>query len=137
MLGTAPDADVASAIGRTRYDVAARRRRVKVALVPSDYRMEWSAEQDALLGTMSDRSLAKNLGVATPTVTRRRVALGIPICSREKWNGVGKKKIISDEEVNSIRHRVQRGETMMAIAQERGVTLQAISKLLKRRNSEK
>lgn len=133
IIGTAADADIATVLDRTRYDVAARRRRLGVEKVVSDYRMDWPAEQDALLGTMSDRSIAKRLGVTIPTVTRRRVALGIPICSREKWDGVGKKRTISDEEVDRMRYRIEKGETMLMLAQERGVTPQAISALLKRR----
>lgn len=39
---------------------------------------EWTAEMDAVLGTMTDREAAQKLGLCLETVRRRRLAMAVP-----------------------------------------------------------
>lgn len=45
----------------------------------------WTPETDALLGTMMDKDVARELGVVSSTVGLRRAEMGIPVFGRVKW----------------------------------------------------
>ena len=50
----------------------------------------WTPEEDALLGTVTDREVARRLGVAPVIILNRRKFLGIPRCPAPKgeaWTG--------------------------------------------------
>ena len=50
---------------------------------PSRPRRPWTAEEDALLGTRSDRALARNLGRTVKAVQNRRQLKGVRLM--KKW----------------------------------------------------
>ena len=87
LLGTAPDEQVAIRLGRTFYQVRRRRRRLRIPSYirhkPHAPRWAWTAEEDRLLGTMSDAALAERLGCLLLVVFRRRRKLGIPAHQRQ------------------------------------------------------
>lgn len=86
--------------GKTRREIVAESGRsisaVRVVLrgkvLPKRSRARvWTAEEDAILGTMPDRAAAQKIGVATVTAAVRRKKLGIP-AHGEKHNWWAKRK---------------------------------------------
>jgi hypothetical protein len=83
LLGTDSDAAVAGALGIHPGSVTGKRHRLGIPPFnppPHDQyrRFPWRPEHLALLGKVSDGELARALGLATATVTRKRQALRIP-----------------------------------------------------------
>ncbi len=83
LLGTATDRDVAAELG-VGYSAVGRKRRL-LGIPPSTPRQartirghQWTSEQLGMLGKVSDRALARELGLATGTVCDQRTKLGIP-----------------------------------------------------------
>lgn len=76
------DRDVGARIGRDETAVSTRRYRLKVAAFVKHRRHRrpprWTPERDALLGTMSDGDLARQLRCTATSVFNRRRALRIP-----------------------------------------------------------
>ena len=72
-LGRATDAEIGRRLGRPAREVRYRR---ELAGIPSVVRVEtrfrWSANGDAVLGTMSDRQVALRVGTTIASVRRRR-----------------------------------------------------------------
>lgn len=82
-LGTASDAAVAEALGLNRSTVRSKRQRLGIPPFhppPHDLQQgyTWRSEDLALLGKVSDGSLARALDLNTSTVTVKRQKLGIP-----------------------------------------------------------
>jgi hypothetical protein len=75
LLGTLPDAEVATRTGRTPSAVRQKREERSIPN-PDDNR--WTAEAVALLGTMPDAEVARRLGRSVSAVVQKRVKLGIP-----------------------------------------------------------
>ena len=80
MLGTMKDREVAARLGKSEEAVSSRRYVLNVAaFVKRKPRRpaRWTAERDALLGTMSDPDLARWLRCSPMSVFYRRRKLGI------------------------------------------------------------
>ena len=90
LLGTMSDVKVAKRLGITRGTVFKKRTDLGI---PADgggktgpKGREWTEEQIALLGTMSDAKVAKSLGISIPTVLKKRKELDIPRIPRgRQW----------------------------------------------------
>lgn len=80
LLGTAPDAEVARLLARSRLAVSARRAALGIPAFGPDPQPAPAIDEryDRLLGTAPDRVIAERLGVPLQVVFRRRKALGIP-----------------------------------------------------------
>jgi len=92
-LGTAPDRVVASELGLDGSSVTRKRRLLGIApfvpptyIRPSGYR--WTARAIALLGTDSDRNIAKRLGLWDSQVSFERQRRGIPPFKTRSPNAV-------------------------------------------------
>ncbi len=86
-LGTATDRKVAQRLGVTAATVCSRRQALEIRAFPAGQPAPpppsfWTPERDALLGTATDREVARRLGVTAVTVWYRRQALGIAAASR-------------------------------------------------------
>ena len=78
LLGTDTDAEIARTIGWTEADVRRRRIRYRIRAFQGPRQPYfWSDEEIALLGTMSDKAVAKNLRRDQSAVNRKRRKLGI------------------------------------------------------------
>lgn len=73
-MGKWPDAEVAGRLGRTRDDVAAKRRQMR-ANYAARQKPPWMEAEERLLGKEPDESLAQRLGRTVAAVGRRRAAL--------------------------------------------------------------
>lgn len=81
----------------------------------------------ALLGTASDREVARQLGCHYRTVFRRRNALGIP-----PWSGADNERRFLDCEVHTLRRLYHAGGRSMAgMARSMGVCESTVRKILK------
>jgi hypothetical protein len=83
LLGTDSDAAVARELGMHPSSVTSKRHRLGIpAFNPPPHerpgRFPWQPEHLALLGKVSDGELARTLGLAPATLTRKRQKLGIP-----------------------------------------------------------
>jgi hypothetical protein len=76
LVGKLSDAAVASRLGRTKGDVAAKRRQIG-ADYSARQKCPWTEAEDKLLGTEADESLAQRLGRTVVAVGRRRANLRI------------------------------------------------------------
>lgn len=86
LLGTMSDEDVAKAIGGKKETVCAKRNALKIKAFKSKVGLTkgrprpnflWTEDKLNLLGTMPDRQLAVQLGLANTTIARKRRSLGI------------------------------------------------------------
>ncbi len=82
MLGSASDRAVAQALGISYSSVGHKRRVLGIeACYPSPHdhplSFRWTKKRRALLGTMTDRAVAKRFGIAPSAVTNKRNQLGI------------------------------------------------------------
>ena len=78
MLGSAPDKIVADQLGRHVIHVAARRAALGIPSFQDQvYDLHWPGERLELLGTASDRSLAKRWGLSVSAVSNARMVRGI------------------------------------------------------------
>lgn len=81
LLGTDSDSRVAASLGIGHGSVARKRQLLGIAAhvprrgVPEAF--EWTPERIALLGTMPDKTLARELGLSPPTIVFRRKLYGI------------------------------------------------------------
>jgi hypothetical protein len=87
LLGTATDREVARRLGVTAATVCNRRHALEIRAFPAGQPAPappsfWTPERDALLGTATDREIARRLGVTAVTVWYRRHALGIAAAGR-------------------------------------------------------
>lgn len=76
---------VAEKFGLTRQAIHDRLKKTcggVTALRPDARKKRWTPEEDALLGTISDRELAERIGVCSDTVRERRVSKRIPKASQ-------------------------------------------------------
>lgn len=81
----------------------------------------------ALLGTASDREVARQLGCHYRTVFRRRNALGIP-----PWSGADNQRRFLDCEVRTLRRLYHASDRSMAgMARSMGVSESTVYKILK------
>jgi hypothetical protein len=76
LLGKLPDKIIAERLGRTRG--AIRGRRSLYGLHDPSTRPFWSKDHDKLLGTATDKEIARQTGFCSETVAKQRRALGIP-----------------------------------------------------------
>jgi len=82
-LGTDFDRVIGERFGLPTYCVRRKRQDLDITAYGesfvrrSPYAFRWTKQQIALLGKESDRKVAKRLGLAVPTVWRKRVQLGI------------------------------------------------------------
>lgn len=84
----------------------------------------WTPEEDALLGTMTDRHVARVLGRATNAVATRRSRLGIPPAAPATSSGyTGAPRLRG----RSRWERHQAGMTMTEIAAQDGVSTATVS----------
>ena len=79
LLGRHPDADTGHRLQRSAQNVCYRRQQVGIPpfVAPPD-RFRWTPASDALLGTMSDREVARQLCVPITSVRQRQRCLGVP-----------------------------------------------------------
>ena len=88
MLGLRPDAQVAMLLGIGVDAVRHRRHQLRISLPGRERTFAapkpWRAEDDALLGTVSDQEVARRLGRTTSCVKARRVRLGIASSYRRR-----------------------------------------------------
>ena len=81
LLGLRPDAQVALLLRVSVEAVKHRRHQLRVSLPGQERTMAvpkpWRAEDDALLGTISDQEVAQRLGRSATSVKARRARLGI------------------------------------------------------------
>jgi hypothetical protein len=98
LLGLRPDAQVAMLLGIGEDAVRHRRHQLRISLPGRERTFAapkpWRAEDDALLGAVSDQEAARRLGRSNSCVKARRVRLGIASCCR-RWTpaedaGLGK-----------------------------------------------
>jgi hypothetical protein len=87
LLGTATDREVGRWLGVTAATVCARRQALEIRAFPAGQPapappLFWTPERDALLGSATDREIARRLGVTAVTVWYRGQALGIAPASR-------------------------------------------------------
>ena len=82
LLGLRPDAQVAMLLGVAVSAVKHRRQQLRILLPGQERRAThpkpWAAEDDAMLGTVSDAQVAQRLGRTVSCVKARRVRLGTP-----------------------------------------------------------
>lgn len=74
LLGTAPDAEVARAIGRAKESVRMRRSTLGILPAGGSY-PAWRPEELALVGTGSDAEIAARIGRSIRAVARKRRSL--------------------------------------------------------------
>lgn len=94
LMGTMPDAELAKIVGCTPWVVAYHRKKRGVPVFSSSHeragqkslatRRDWTAEEDALLGSDSDTVVALHLGRTRASVAQRRAGLGIPSARRAR-----------------------------------------------------
>ena len=79
LLGTAPDEEVAEAVGTSAHMVwIERKRRGIAAFVEKAPAVKWTEEMVKMLGKVPDRVVAEKYGISTSTVHTAREDLGIP-----------------------------------------------------------
>jgi hypothetical protein len=76
---------LAQIFGVSRLRIRAYRKLHGIAAVkvPTSTKFRWTKQEDRLLGTMSDRDLARQLGIPGHQVRHRRVQRGIPRFGRQ------------------------------------------------------
>lgn len=90
-LGTMGDRQLAEHLGVSRTHVTNRRKVLGIApkdeAVTSSLKFEWTPEMDALLGSTLDKVIAKQLGLSTTSVSKRRNILNIaPYVHPTRWS---------------------------------------------------
>jgi DNA-binding CsgD family transcriptional regulator len=87
LLGLRPDAQVAMLLRITVESVKHRRHQLRISLPGQERTIAvpkpWRAEDDAMLGTVSDQEIASRLGRSATSVKARRTRLGI--ASNRHW----------------------------------------------------
>jgi DNA-binding CsgD family transcriptional regulator len=87
LLGLRPDAQVAMLLRISVESVKHRRHQLRISLPGQERTISapkpWRAEDDALLGTVSDQEIAQRLGRSATSVKARRTRLGI--ASNRHW----------------------------------------------------
>jgi len=78
LLGTKPDAQIASVLGRTRGAVQNRRFMLGILPMRADGAKLWTAEEVLQLGTGPDAEIARRLNRSKNSVQLKREKLGIP-----------------------------------------------------------
>ena len=78
-LGTAPDPEIAAALGLNPWNVRAERERLGIPNAkPRGAIIRWTRAMTRLLGTASDRQVARHLNLGVDAVQGQRIKLGIP-----------------------------------------------------------
>lgn len=93
-MGKMPDAELAKIVGCTPWVVAYHRKKRGIPTFSEvheqagkrslETRREWTAEEDALLGSDSDAAVAQHIGRTRASVAQRRIGLGIPSARRAR-----------------------------------------------------
>lgn len=128
VLDSDTDTRIASAIDRSISAVGQRRRGLGIArsqLAALEGR-HWTPKEDALLGTMSDREVGREIRVSKASVERRRVALGIDAFV------TGRRRELSTLAGAKYFEEYQAGAGVADIARKHGISSTSVRKALNR-----
>lgn len=83
-MGKLPDEEVADRTGHSTCSIQTKRCKLGIYVEEPKFKY-WTPEEDALLGTDSDKAMAAKIGRTIDAVYARRLKLGIPGGDSRKW----------------------------------------------------